>query len=332
MIFIVFMYMAAEFFALDKTDRKIIAALEENSRQSNKAIAKKARANEHVVAYRIQRLINEGIIKKIYCVINRGALFPIGYRIFLRFQSLSAERENALIKRLVECKYTNWVVSCRGRWDMIVSMFVKDPNHFMSLFKETIAGFEDFIQEKEVVSCLTFSDFNRAYLYGGQPVEMVEYDGKFSQTKVDSLEQKILEQLSTNSRLTLIEMAGKFDVSPDTIRNRIKKLEKEKVILGHGVLLNLKKLGLGYYTILLNLKNLSKEREKAFRDFALQHPNILFWIRTIGVYDLNIELEIEEHKLDGLIVELRNKFGDVIKNLEVLSIVEEFKYTYLTQK
>jgi len=76
MIFIVFMYMAAEFFALDKTDRKIIAALEENSRQSNKAIAKKARANEHVVAYRIQRLINEGIIKKIYCVINRGALFP----------------------------------------------------------------------------------------------------------------------------------------------------------------------------------------------------------------------------------------------------------------
>ena len=39
--------MATEFFALDKTDKKIIAALEENSRQSNKAIAKKARANEH---------------------------------------------------------------------------------------------------------------------------------------------------------------------------------------------------------------------------------------------------------------------------------------------
>jgi len=324
--------MSSEVFRLDKVDLKIIQALEENSRQSNKAIAKKATVNEHVVAYRIKRLFDEQVIKKIYSIIKRGALFPVGYRVFFRFQNLSAEKEQALIKRAVENKFTNWVVLCRGHWDMIVTMFVNDPNHFVQIFNEITAGFEDFIQEKEVVNYLEMVDFTRAHLYGGEPVEMVEYDGKFRHGQVDNLDREILEQLSTNSRLPLVDMARNFKVSPDTVRNRIKKLEKENLILGHGVLFNLKKIGLGYYDILLNFKNFSKEREKAMRDFTLEHPNVIFWIRTIGAYDLNLELEIEDKDFDQFLADLRNKFGNLIKNMEVLGIREEFKYTYLTQK
>jgi DNA-binding Lrp family transcriptional regulator len=51
---------------LDRVDTKIIAALDQNSRQSNKAIAKKTQTNEHVIAYRIQKLISEGIIQTGY--------------------------------------------------------------------------------------------------------------------------------------------------------------------------------------------------------------------------------------------------------------------------
>ncbi|GEM_PF-812834 len=325
------MHVPEKIFNLDKTDKKIIAALETDSRMPAKAIAKKAGVNEHVAAYRIQRLFQEGIIKKIYCIVNRGALFPVGYRAFLRFQNLSAEKENLLAKRAIECKFSNWVVSCRGRWDMIITIFANDPHHFMALFGEIISGFEDFIQEKEIVSYLEMIDFNRTHIYGGEPKEMLEYDGKFRKKQIDETDQKILEQLSTNSRLTMIEMGKKFGVSPDTIRNRIKKLEEEKLILGHGVLFNLKKIGLGYYNVILNLKNISKAREKALHDFALQHPNIIFWIKMIGAYDLVLEIEIQDTNLDKLVTELRNKFGDIIKNIEILTVKEEFKYTYLTQ-
>ena len=324
--------MAQGIFNLDKADIKILQALERNSRQPNKAIARKAGVNEHVVAYRIQRMLKEGVIRKIFCIVNRGLLFPVGYRIFLRFQNLSKEKENALIRRAVECRFTNWVVLCRGHWDMVISMFVNDPGHFQELFNGIIGGFEDFVQEKEVVNYLEMADFNRAYLYGGEPTEMLEYDGKFRHTEADALDWKILEQLSTNSRMPTAEIAKNFGVSPDTIRNRINSLEKKKLILGHSVWLNLKKIGLNYYTILLNLKDLSKEREKALHSFALQHRNVIFWVRTIGAYDLNIEIEIGETKLDEFVAELRNKFGDIIKNMEVLTIKDEFKYTYLTQK
>ena len=321
-----------KFFNLDKTDKKIIAALEQDSRQPNKAIAKKAGVNEHIVAYRIQRLLEEGVVKKIYCIVNRGALFNVGYRTFLRFQNLSTEKEKGLVKRAVECKYTCWVSLCRGHWDMVISMFVDNPNQFMSLFSKIISGYEEFIQEKEIVNYLELIDFNRTHVYGGDPMAMAEYDGKSNAIEIDELDQKILEQLSTNSRLTLIEMSKQFLVSPDTIRNRINGLEEKKVILGHGVLFDLKKIGIGYYVMLLNLKSLSKARQQSLYNFALQHSSIMCWIKTIGAYDLNLDVEIEEQKLDALVAELRNKFGDVIKNIEILTIKDEFKYTSLTQK
>jgi len=319
-------------FRLDKADRKIIAALEHDSRQPNKAIARSAGISEHVAAYRIQRLFDEGIVKKIYCIINRGALFNVGYRVFLRFQNFSEEKEKELLRRAIECKYSCWVVLCRGRWDMMVSMFVDDPDHFRRLYNEMVSGFEDFIQEKEVVNYLELMDFNRAYIYGGQPVEMAEYDGKFRKIAIDGLDHKILSQLSANSRLPLVEMASKFAVSPDTIRNRIKRLEEQRLILGHGVLFDLKKIGITFYNILLNLKDITGVRRRALYSFAIQHPNAVFWIGTIGAYDLIIELEIEDSRLDGFVAELRNKFGGIIKNMEVLTVKETFKYTYLTQK
>ncbi|MDD5163157.1 MAG: AsnC family transcriptional regulator [Candidatus ainarchaeum sp.] len=314
---------------IDKVDLKIIKALEQNSRMPSKAIAKLASVNEHVVAYRIERLVNSGLINKIYCIISRGALFPVGYRVFLRFQNLSAEKEKAIVKRAVDCGFVNWVALCRGHWDMVISLFVNNPKHFMQLFSEMIAGFEDFIQEKEIVSYYEVFNFNRAYLYGGNPIEMQEYDGEFRQKQIDELDKKILNQLSANSRLSFIEMAQKFNASPDTIRNRIKQLEKQKILLGHGVLLNLEKIGYSTYLVLLNFKNLSKTREKALRSFTMQHPNVIWWLSSIGAYDLSLELEASEKKLDEFIVILREKFWDIIKNIEILTLRESLKYTYV---
>ena len=122
--------MVEELIKLDKADKKILMALEENSRYSNKTIAKKTSLNEHVVAYRIKRLFDSGLLKKVCCIVGRGNLYPVGYRVFLRFQNLSSEKEKELIARGVKNKYVCWIGSCIGHWDMLISMFVNDPKQF----------------------------------------------------------------------------------------------------------------------------------------------------------------------------------------------------------
>lgn len=318
-------------FKLNKTDKKILLALEENGRYSNKKISSLVSLNEHVVAYRIKRFFDSGFLRKICAIVSRGALFPVGYRVYLRFQNLSSENEEKITKRTAENKYVSWAATCTGHWDMIISMFVNDPNHFLVQFNEIIAGFEDNIQEKEIINYLEIIDFNRTYLHGAEPKQMIEYNGKFQKEEIDFVDRKILSELAGNNRQTLIELGKKAGVSPDTIKNRLDKLEKRKIILGTAFFIDYEKIGLNLYVILLNLRNLSPKREKELRNFSLQHPNIIFWIKTIGRYDLNLEIESTETELNEIIYNLRQKFGDVIKNIEVLSTKTSYKYNYFKE-
>ena len=320
--------MVEDKFKLDKNDKKILMALEENSRYSNKTIARITSLNEHVVAYRIKRMFDSGLVKKICCVIGRGSIYPVGYRIFLRFQNISAEKEKELINRGVKNKFVCYIGGVVGHWDMLISIFVSDPKQFMEEYNKIVLGFEDFIQEKEIVNYLEIVDFNRTYLHGAEPNEMLEYDGKFKDTKLDDVDKKLLSQLADNSRQTLIELSNKTNVSPDTVKNRISRLEKEKVILGHAIFFDYEKLGINYYVVLLNLRNVMEKREKEFRNFCLQHKNITYWIKTIGSYDLNIEIESTEKEMHEIISKIREKFGDIIKNIEILNANKAYKYSY----
>lgn len=61
---------------------------------------------------------------------------------------------------------------------------------------------------------------------------------------LDSLDFKILEQLSANGRITWAELANKLHLSGPSIAERVKKLEEKKVITGYSAKLDY--LALGY--------------------------------------------------------------------------------------
>ncbi len=60
----------------------------------------------------------------------------------------------------------------------------------------------------------------------------------------DDLDQRILRLLQKNGKLTYEEIGEIVDRSPSTIRDRIKKLEENKTILGYSAIVNLDKVGI----------------------------------------------------------------------------------------
>jgi len=60
----------------------------------------------------------------------------------------------------------------------------------------------------------------------------------------DDLDQKILRLLQRNGKLTYEEIGAMVDRSPSTIRDRIKKLEDNKTILGYSAIVNQEKVGI----------------------------------------------------------------------------------------
>ncbi len=60
---------------------------------------------------------------------------------------------------------------------------------------------------------------------------------------MDELDLKIVKLIQTNSRLKLSELAKEVRVSEGTIRNRLQKLEDEKIVLQYSAIADPKKLG-----------------------------------------------------------------------------------------
>jgi DNA-binding Lrp family transcriptional regulator len=68
--------------------------------------------------------------------------------------------------------------------------------------------------------------------------------------QIDDLDLAILAALEEDARLPVSELARRLGAPGSTIRDRIQRLEEEKVILGYTARLNAAKLGLGIKAIL----------------------------------------------------------------------------------
>lgn len=72
---------------------------------------------------------------------------------------------------------------------------------------------------------------------------------------VDQKDREIITELILNSRQTVGELSKKIGIPPTTIHNRIKKLEKDGIILNYTANIDYKKLGkpiTGYIGITVN--------------------------------------------------------------------------------
>lgn len=97
---------------------------------------------------------------------------------------------------------------------------------------------------------------------------------------IDKLDQKILNLLEKNSRFSLKEVADKTGVSAGTVTNRIKKLEKLKVIKNFTIIIDHRKLGYDIQAVLLIETNSQKTEEIAKK--IAKYPEVTKLCITAG--------------------------------------------------
>ena len=111
---------------LDIKDKKILYQLDVNSRQSASQIGKQTGLPKNVVTYRINRLVEKGIINTFYTVIDAFRLGYISIRIYITFQYTTPEIEQKIIDYFIKNNYTYWIASTEGRYHLVVIMWVKN--------------------------------------------------------------------------------------------------------------------------------------------------------------------------------------------------------------
>ena len=133
---------------IDVKDRRILYELDFNSRQSNIKIGKKVGLHKNVVNYRVKRLEEQGIITNYYTVI---ATFKLGYnslRFYIIFQNTTPEIRDEIINYFSNNKYTWWVGSFEGAYDLAVLIWVRDLHDFYSFWEKTLQKYHRYFQKQ----------------------------------------------------------------------------------------------------------------------------------------------------------------------------------------
>lgn len=158
---------------------------------------------------------------------------------------------------------------------------------------------------------------------------MVQKEGVYPELlKLDKKDKKILEVLNYNARLSIAEISRKTGIQRDSVLYRIKRMEKQKTIRFFHTVLNPGRLGYPIFAFVnIVLHNLDEKKEKNLLSFLKTHPNVIYVAKTTGKWDFTINIAAKNlQHFDEILTNIRMGFSPIIKEYDVASIIQEYKY------
>lgn len=309
---------------LNLKDRKILAELDFNARESISKIAKKVRISKEVCLYRIKRLEEKRIIRDYHAVINNSKLGNYYSRVFVKFQNLDKTAEEKIVDYCLKNPKIGYYGRADGTWDIGIGFWPEDLFEFEEFIDEFSYKFGKYILEKDVAVGLHVFQLPYRFLSEQSYIKEFKTGGKSEKAKLDETDKKLLVLLTKNARASLQELGEKLKVSWKTVDYRIKNLEKNEIIIGYRTNINYKKLGYSNTKVLLYLKDLTKEKENELLIYLKSLKNSIWVIKFIGKSDLEFEVLVKNREeFFDIMTELREKFSSVIRSYDSFIIHEE---------
>lgn len=311
---------------LDIIDKKVIYELEKDSSQSVSSIAKKLKRSKEVINFRIHRLEREKILLGCSAIVDMAKLGYFTFRIYLRWQNMTEEQKQQFYDEIKE-KENVWTTTVlHGKWDFGFFIGLKS-NHYISTFHkvwtELQLKYKDKIAESKIAIYAPVHNFNKKFFIDFEmKTETIErVYGHGDSLEFDELDEKIIHAYASNVRVPFTKIAKEVGVSSETVRQRIKHLEKKNIIVGYKINLNLQKMGYQGYRVdfLLN----SVTRNKELFEYLKQHKYFYQINQSIGGADFETEIVVKSlsHLLE-ILEEVVKRFSNVIKAYEYFGYSE----------
>jgi len=316
---------------LDLRDKKLLYELDINSRQSTSQLGKKSNLSKQGVTVKINNFLKQGVITSFPSVLNISLIGFLSFRIYIKLIDIPPKKEEEFRDYLINNSDVSWVVGCEGVWDYIFVVFPRSFDEFEKFSLELNNHYGRYIEKKDLALVTVSNHFRCGYLlgkkkdipamvYAGQPKKVIE---------LDKTDKNILTLLSKDAKISLVDISKKLNLSPKTASYRIDKMTKLNIIEGFTISVDLNNIGFERYKLFIRVKDMNEKREKEFIKYAQLHPYILYYSKSIGTNDVELEFIVKNNaQLREILSDIREKFSDIIKSYEILKIYKEFKLNY----
>jgi len=277
---------------------------------------------------------------------------------YLQLKNVDELKEREIISYFVRHPFLTWVVTSTGKWSIIMDVISRNLVHLNAIVDELKEKYGEFFGEYKIASEIDYRYFHSKY-YGfkertgksqtNHVYEMDKTDMKLlellsdnapkyygfkertgkSQTnhvyEMDKTDMKLLELLSDNARSDYVTLSNLLQLTANTIKNRLNKLVSAGIIKSFFAAPNKTLLCLEQYNIQFVFEHQSKVQEKKLIDYLIYHPNVHFYYKPVGHWDLEVGVFVENPgKLRKIILDFRNRFPE-IKIYDTVLFYEEHK-------
>ncbi len=314
---------------LDSKDRKILAILSINARRSYSQIGRQTRLHKDSVAYRIKKLEELGVISGYTAFFDFSLINHRVYKIYIKFKGIKEEEYKGLYNYLKSEEKVGWIVEGNGIWDMIIGIIANNVGEFYNFKLFFEEKFHDKIAELDSTTQIQAYFYPRNYLSQLSKEEVILYSNK-NIVSIDRKDIKIMKELASNSRSSVVNISKKTGLSVRTVSYRIKQLEKLKLILQYRVSLNLEKIGYVFLKAFIKLQNINTQKKKEILDFFKNNSNIVHNVESLGNWELEPEFEVENiEQFYQIINKFRMYFAAHVGKIDSIIINREHRYRYI---
>jgi len=298
-----------------KKDRDILFELSLNARATITKIAKKVKLSKQVVSYRLGLLEKNKVILGYYAITNIYLLGKTHYRVFVKYQNMSSEKEKEFMDYLTHNPNINWSSYFEGDMDAAFVIWANTIHEFEEVFDNINERYGIYFQQKYFSIATKIEYLKYKFLNDTKDTTSLIFGEDYSNLELNTMDQNLIHELNLNGRATLVYLANKYNSSAKVIRDRINKLQKKKIILGFNYKLNHNILGYTHRKVMLHLNNCSKEKIKQISAYLKNNKNVIYLVKPIGIYDYEFELMTQSNEeFHQIITELRSKFALEIKS------------------
>jgi DNA-binding Lrp family transcriptional regulator len=281
---------------VDEKDKLILFELLQDCRQPLSKIAKAVKLPQQTVSYRIKKLEDSKIIKKYTTNINYAKLGLSRHSLYLDVKGVAASDVNKYLKEIediheISCCY---MLHDMSEWKLYISVWTETIERYDDIQTKVLSKFKTKIR-----NYLSFQSV-RSYTYLARvlnPKKKFKIDEKGNpecQT-ISEIDWKLIKLLKKNSKISIMELAEKLNLTAVSVTRKINTLKKKEIIQRFYPIINLNELGYKEYTFISRIDPSYSKELKKFMEYTKKDPRFIIAIRAVGYVNLYYAFLVKNH-------------------------------------
>jgi Lrp/AsnC family transcriptional regulator for asnA, asnC and gidA len=310
---------------LDEVDESLIAALMNDCRATNRALAHAIGVNEQTIASRIRRLLDNDLMQ-VVSVVSQAAH---GYHRRAHFGAVAGGRPlREIAEELAATPEVIMLAASFGRFQFIGVLVARDDAHLYELVADQI-GSIDGIEDIEFFLDLEHIVYNSGALKlrTNQPAnDIIPIPIGTPPYNLDEIDVALIREFMGDGRASFREVARRLSASESMVRNRVKFLE-ENQLLKFQVVKIIPEAISGYCSVYLAFKiDGSALRSVATYLSALEGCGHL--VATFG--SVNLLCAFGGHNRSAVTDKIFNEIAllEGVRSMDVWEVVEVYKHEH----